>query len=301
MRSSPHPRPKHRRPPIGLLYLLLVVPLGFLVVFNYIPALSALYHAFTQWDVGAKSAWTGLANFRGLFSDLVFLKSVINVVKLGAFVLLMLLTVPFIVAEMIFHLKSERSRYLCRVAVVLPMIVPGVVLMLLWRYMYSDIGIVTEFLNSVGLKTWVRGWLSNPRTALWAVACVGFPFASGFHILIYYAGLSNISSSILEAAQLDGLGSFRQIIYIHVPLIRQQLRLLLVVTMTSVVNGFESIYILTGDGGPGYETMVPGLYMFLNGFAFQRMGYACALGLLMLIFLLSFTIGVNRIMRTDSD
>ena len=67
-----------------------------------------------------------------------------------------------------------------------------------------------------------------------------------------------------------------------------------------MVNGFESIYILTQDGGPGYETMVPGLHMYLNGFSYQRMGYACAIGLAMLVFLLTFTVGLNRILRTEN-
>jgi raffinose/stachyose/melibiose transport system permease protein len=75
-------------------------------------------------------------------------------------------------------------------------------------------------------------------------------------------------------------------------------KLLVVMTMIGVVNGFESIYILTMDGGPGYETTVPGLYMYLNGFSYQRMGLACAIGLLMLLFLLAFTVTLNRFMRT---
>ncbi|HQK77349.1 MAG TPA: hypothetical protein PKZ25_14235, partial [Candidatus Hydrogenedentes bacterium] len=83
-----------------------------------------------------------------------------------------------------------------------------------------------------------------------------------------------------------------------IPLVLQQVKLLVVMTMIGVVNGFESIYILTMDGGPGHETTVPGLYMYLNGFSYQRMGLACAIGLLMLLFLLAFTVTLNRFMRT---
>ncbi len=289
------------RPPLWLLYGLLAVPVGFLIIFNYIPAASALYHAFTEWDVGAGSTWAGLANFRELLGDPVFLKSLINLAKLGAFIFALHLTVPFAVAEMIFHLKSERWDYWCRVAVVLPMIVPGVVIFMLWQYIYSDAGILTELLYSVGLHDWIYGWLSHPKTALWAVACVGFPFVSGVTVLIYYAGLSNIPESVLEAAELDGLGPLGRIFRIHIPLIVGQIKLLVVLTMIGVVNGFESIYILTRDGGPGYETMVPGLYMYLNGFTYQRMGYACAIGLLMLLFLMVFTVSLNRLVRTGDN
>lgn len=306
MNSIPHhnKKPWYARrsagqPSLWLIYLLLLAPVSFLIIFNYIPAMSAFYHAFTQWDPGKPAVWTGLSNFKDLFRDPIFLKSLQNLLKLGAFIFFVNLTIPFIVAEMIYHLRSERWSYAARVALVLPMIVPGVVIYMIWQYIYSDAGILTALLESLGLYDWIYGWLSHPKTALMAVACVGFPFAYGFNVLIYYAGLTNIPQSILEAAEVDGLSALGRIFYIHIPLILSQIKLLVVVTMIGVVNGFESIYILTRDGGPGYETMVPGLYMFLNGFVFERMGYAAAIGLLMLIFLLTFTILINRLIRTE--
>ena len=305
MNSTPSSkRKKHTgrpvgQPPVWLIYLMLFVPISLLIVFCYIPAISALGHAFTHWDPGKPAVWAGLSNFNELFHDPIFLKSLTNLFKLGLFVFIVNLSVPFVVAEMIFHLRSERWSYAARVALVLPMIVPGVVMFMLWQYIYSDAGILTALLEGLNLKSWIYGWLSHPRTALYAVACVGFPFAYGFNVLIYYAGLANIPQSILEAAEVDGLSSFGKIRHLHLPLILSQFRLLTIVTVIGIVNGFESVYILTRDGGPGYETMVPGLYMFLNGFVFERMGYAAAIGLLMLLFLLTFTVLFNRFIRTE--
>ncbi len=287
------------QPPLWLIYALLLGPVSFLILFNYIPAISAFYHAFTQWDPGKPAVWVGLRNFIELFYDPIFLKSLQNLLKLGVFVFLVNLSVPFVVAEMIYHLRSDRWSYAARVALVLPMIVPGVVIYMIWQYIYSDAGLVTALMEALGLHRWIYGWLSHPKTALWAVACVGFPFAYGFNVLIYYAGLTNIPQSILEAAEVDGMSPLGRILHIHVPLILAQVRLLVVVTLIGIVNGFESLYILTRDGGPGYETMVPGLYMYLNGFVFERMGYAAAIGLLLLVFLLFSTILINRFVRTD--
>lgn len=288
------------RPPLGLIYLLLVVPIGLLMIFNYIPALWAMGGAFFDWDIGRERRFNGLDNFIRLAQDEVFRQSLWNLLRLGSFVLIVNLTVPFLVAEMIFHLASERWRYLCRVALVIPMLIPGVIYTMIWgQGIYSDAGILTEFLNLIGLQGWVRGWLSEPNTALWAIACLGFPFAHGFNVLIYYAGLNNISTDVLEAAEVDGLSKLGRILHIHVPLVAQQFKLLMIVTVIGVVNGFEGVLILTGDGGPGYETMLPGLYMYQNGFTYQRMGYACSIGLLMLLFLLTFTILVNRFWRTE--
>ena len=296
-------RRRHRsdRPPLVLIYALLALPVAFLLVFNYVPAVSALYHAFTAWDVGAQSPWNGLSNFKELLTDPVFGKSSVNLLRLGLFVLIVNMAVPFVVAEMIYHLRHESTSYAARVALVLPMVVPGVVVIMIWKMIYSDVGPITEFLNAAGLRDWVYGWLSHPKTALAAVAFVGFPFASGFNVLIYYAGLANIPITIIEAAKVDGLGRMGQILRIHVLLILQQFKLLLIITVIGIVNGFENVYILTQDGGPGYETMLPGLYMYHNGFTYQRMGYACAIGLMMLVFLMTFTVLVNRLFKTHSD
>lgn len=294
-----HRQSQAQRPPLVVIYLLLAltfIPLG---VFNYVPAASAIYHAFTSWDVGGETAWVGLANFTKMVRDPVFLESCWNLLRLGTFVFIVSMSVPFIVAEMIYHLRSERAGYLCRVLLVLPMVVPGVVTFMLWGYMYSDAGIFTELLFGFGLEEYITGWLSDPDTALWAVAFVGFPFAYGVNVLIYYAGLANLPVAVLEAGELDGLSGLGKILQIHVPLVLSQFRLLLILTVITIVNGFEAVLILTNDGGPGYETLVPGLYMYQNGFIYQRMGYACAIGLLMLVFLLAFTMLANRYIRTE--
>ena len=93
------------RPPLWLIYLLLLGPVGLLVLFNYVPAMSALFHAFTRWDVGEEHVWVGLANFRELFRDPVFLNSCLNLFKLGTFIFVVNVTVPFVVADA--HARDE--------------------------------------------------------------------------------------------------------------------------------------------------------------------------------------------------
>ncbi|HOF41545.1 MAG TPA: sugar ABC transporter permease, partial [Candidatus Hydrogenedentes bacterium] len=72
MQRAVRRRRKADQPPLALIYGLLLAPAAFLVTFNYIPAFSALYHAFTEWDIGGESTWVGLANFRALTGDPVF-------------------------------------------------------------------------------------------------------------------------------------------------------------------------------------------------------------------------------------
>ncbi len=283
------------------LYILLGPTFILLIIFNYYPALLALFRSLFEWDLGNQAKFIGLGNFIELFWDPVFYKSMINISKLLIFILIVNLSVPLLVAELIFMIKSQKWSYLLRVLLVIPMLVPPIVVWVLWKFIYSDAGILTSVLELIGKPEWIYGWLSHPKTALLSVAFVGFPFAYGFNVLIYYSGLTNIPDAMLESARIDGVSPFQMFFKIHLPMILTQVRLLLIVTIISVLQGFESVYVLTGDGGPGYETMLPGLYIFFNGFTFNKMGYACAIGVVLFIMMLTFTFLNNKYIRSEQE
>ena len=280
------------------LYALLGPTFILLLVFNYYPALLALFRSFFEWDLGVEARFIGLANFIELFQDPIFYKSMVNIGKLLVFIVVVNLTIPLLVAELIFMIKSLKWNYLLRVLFVVPMLVPPIVIWVLWKFIFSDAGLLTTFLELIGKPGWIYGWLSHPKTALLSIAFVGFPFAYGFNVLIYYAGLTNIPESLLESARIDGASPFQMFFRIHLPMVLTQVRLLLIVTIIAVVQGFESVYVLTGDGGPGYETMLPGLYMFFNGFTYNKMGYSCAIGVILFLIMLTFTFLNNKYIRS---
>ena len=283
------------------LYALLGPTFILLLVFNYYLALLALFRSFFEWDLGNEAMFVGLGNFIELFQDPIFYQSVINIGKLLIFIIVVNLSVPLLVAELIFMIKSQKWSYLLRVLFVIPMLVPPIVCWVLWKFIYSDAGILTSFLELIGKPDWIYGWLSHPKTALFSVAFVGFPFAYGFNVLIYYAGLANIPESLIESARIDGASPFQMFFLIHLPMVLTQVRLLLIITIIAVLQGFESVYVLTGDGGPGYETMLPGLYMFFNGFTYNRMGYACAIGVVLFLLMLTFTLLNNKFIRSEQE
>ncbi len=283
------------------LYALLGPTFILLLIFNYYPAFLAVFRSFFNWDIGGESVFIGLNNFIELFSDPVFIASLVNITKLTVFIMIVNLTIPLFTAELIFSVKSKRWNYLLRVLFVIPMVVPSIVIWIIWKFIYSDAGLLTGFLELINKPEWIYGWLSHPDTALLSVAFVGFPFAYGFNVLIYYAGLTNIPVSMLESAKLDGANPLQMFFRIHLPMILSQVKLLLVITMIAVIQGFETVYILTYDGGPGYETMLPGLYMFFNGFTFKRMGYACAIGVVLFAVMLVFTLLNNRYIRSSQE
>jgi ABC-type sugar transport system permease subunit len=263
---------------------------GLLAVFSLVPFLWAFSTSFYDYEVGGESKFVGLANYGEYLHDPTLAVSFTNLLFLTIAGLFIVTTAPLIVAKLIFSFKSERARYIYRVLFLLPIVVPGVATLLIWQDMiYGDNGFLNELLRLAGRADLAKGWLTDPRSVLWAIVFIGFPFAGGINILIYYAGLAGISDSIHEAAELDGAKGIRKFLRIDVPLVMSQIKLLTILTVIGTVQGFEGMFILT-KGGPGFKSMVPGLWMYMNAFTFQRMGYACAIGVVLFLLILGLTI-----------
>ena len=282
-------------------YLYLLPTFLLLLVFNYTPAIQAIRMSLYQWNPGLEPIFVGTGNFRDLWNDAVMWKGLGNLLRLALFSVTVFIVMPVLAAELVFHVRDERISHLCRVGFVIPMIVNAVVVWRIWKHIYCDIGPITEFLHFIERDDLIRGWLSHPDTALIAVMFVGFPFVNGFFLLIVYAGLVNISESILESARIDGVSATRMFFSVHLPLIRPQIKIVAVLATIGVVQGFEQVYILTRNGGPGYETMLPGLYMYFNAFDFNRMGYACAVGVVLFALLIVMTALYARMLQSEAE
>ena len=282
-------------------YGLLLPTFVLLAVFCFVPFVWAFTTSFYDYEIGGDSAFVGLANYGEYLGDPTFWSSFSNLFFLTLFSVVVNVVFPFGVAKLIFSLSSERARYVYRIIFLVPIVVPGVAVLMIWGGMiYGDNGFVNELFRALGLESLARGWLSDPNTVLWAVAFIGFPFAGGINILIYYAGLANIPESVHEAAQLDGASGLRKFFTIDVPLVLSQVKLLVILTVIGVVQGFQGMFILT-RGGPGFRSMVPGLWMYFNAFSFQRMGYACAIGVVLFLIILVLTVLNLKYFKSAED
>ncbi|MGQ9631198.1 MAG: carbohydrate ABC transporter permease [bacterium] len=283
-------------------YLLLIPTIAMLIIFKYYPAYSAIYHSFFNWDGYTPGKFIGLANFREMFlKDPIMRIAAINIVKLTGLRVLIALTVPLLAAEMIFHLKNLRAAYIYRIVFVVPMVVPAMVVLLIWKFVYDPyLGVLNQFLKTVGLRALTRPWLGDYNLALYSILFVGFPWVSGFALLIYLAGLQNIPESILDSARIDGASAFTRFWRIDLPLIVAQIKLILILTIINGLQGYVGIMILT-NGGPGDATMVPGLHLYNNGFNYNRMGYACAIGTALFVLIFTLTYINSRYIKSSVE
>ncbi|MBI4028362.1 MAG: extracellular solute-binding protein [Verrucomicrobia bacterium] len=271
-------------------YLLLLPTFLLLATFNYFPAFSGLYHAFTEWEEGRDAAFNGLANFKTMLSDQVLYKGLGNLLVLLAAALFKATVVPFLAAEMILLVISPRLRYLFRTAFLLPMVTPAMVGILLWRFIYDpSAGLLNQFLDALHLGPLKANWLGEPNLALASLIFMGFPWIGAFGLLIYMAGLMNIPESVHEAYRLDSNNILRRILFIDAPLVKGQFRLMVILTFIGTLQDFQSILVLTG-GGPGLASTVPALRMYHEAFRFSHFGYASAIGLVIFAAILVATL-----------
>lgn len=143
-------------------------------------------------------------------------------------------------------------------------------------------------------------WLGHSKLIIPSMIFWGFPWVGTIGVLIYLAGLQNISQDVYEAAELDGVGPIRKLFAIELPLILTQVRINLIFMTIGTLMMYQNFLLLLGpEGGPDNVGMVPGLYMYQKAFLEGRFGYACALGMVMFVLILLLTIIYQKYVKVE--
>ncbi len=285
----------HNRPWTALLFLSPAAAL--LILFAYWPFLNAIRLALYRSDGLGTEEFTGLGNFQLILTDSLFWHT-FGVLAVFAILLIPVSVIgPLIGARLVHGVRNARAASIYRFLFVLPVVVPMVVSVLIWRNLYAADGVINRLLETVGLETLTRAWLGDPSTVLPAIVFMAFPFVGGVNFLIYLAGFNNIPTSLYEAAELDGASLRHVFIKIELPMILPQVRIILMLAIIAVVHSYEHILVLTG-GGPGNATLVPALYLFRHGFEWGNLGLASAVGCLLFLMAVGLSILNLKYVRT---
>ncbi len=280
-------------------YMFVLPAFALIILFSYYPAAMAVYYSFTNYSLRSITEWVGFDNYRTiLFDDPYFSVGMRNMVIITITSVIKTLTVPLLIAELIFWLRNSWHSFIFRTLFILPTVVPGLVFTLMWRQIYDpDTGLINELLGATGRDDLQTAWLGNPETALWAIIGVGFPWVDAFALLILLGGLLNINGDFFDAAKVDGASVWQRFRNIDLPLLVPQFRILLFFAIAGTVQGFVSIFILT-RGGPGMTTYIPSLQMYMR-IADGDFGYASAVGVILFLIILVATFVVLRLRRND--
>ncbi|MCC5875074.1 MAG: extracellular solute-binding protein [Candidatus Sumerlaeia bacterium] len=280
-------------------YIMLTPTFLLLVGFMYYPAIAGLFAGFTEWEEGQRQRFIGLDNFTRMLSDPFMRVGAWNQFLLLVTGVLKATIVPLIVAELVFYLKSRKLQFFFRTGFLVPLVVPAMVALLIWAFVYDpQTGVLNATLRAVGLESWQRSWLGEPNLALPSIIFLGFPWIGAFGFLIYLVGLMNIPTSVIDASRMECRSTWQRILYVDIPLLKGQTRLLIILAMIGTLQDFQTILILT-QGGPGTSTMIPALHMFYGAFRFDHFGYASAIGVVLFAVILLLTMACFKFLKTE--
>jgi multiple sugar transport system permease protein len=271
-------------------YLLISPWLVGLVLFQAGPILGALALSFADWRLPQPPSFVGLANFRTLVGDPLLGRSLFNTAYYA------LGTVPLGVGlglGLALLLNGiRRGANVLRTVFFLPAVVSGVATVLVWGWVLNPrFGVVNALLAQVGIRG--PGWLQDETWAMPALILMSL-WSVGTSMVVYLAALQGVPRELHEAASLAGAGRWSRFQHVTWPLISPVTFFLLVVNLIGSFQVFTPTYILT-RGGPNNATLTLPLYIYLNAFAWNRLGYASALALILFAAILALTLVQFRV------
>jgi raffinose/stachyose/melibiose transport system permease protein len=277
-----------------VLAVLLLPSLLLMGIFSYYPAVRSLIGGFYRWNGFSPPTFAGVSQFKDYLRSPNFGMEVKNIAILTGGGILITLVAQFTAAEVVTHMP-KRTATVARYVLVLPIVLPPLVLIEVWAYLLQPgSGLIDRFLGAAGLPQ--PTWLSSPHLALVGILLIGFPWISNLGFLIFLGGLQNLPRDVLDASRMDGVSAFRRVFAVDIPLLLPQFRTVVILSGIYAVQNFVPILLLT-NGGPGTSTLVPGLDMYQSAFQNGQYGYGMAIGTLLFVAMLIFTLVVMRALR----
>lgn len=265
--------------------------IGFLLL-TVIPMVSSFAISFTEWNILTKPKFVAFANYIDVFNDPLFYKSLRVTLVFTA------LSVPINVVLSLFVAILLNSEIKCinlyRTIYYLPAVVSGVVVSLLWTWIFnSEFGLLNNFLLKFGIQG--PRWLSDEFWVMPAMVIMS-TWGIGGGIIMYLSGLQGIPAYLYESARLDAAGWWTRLIKITIPSMSP---ILLFTTLTNVIGSlqtFTSAYIMTG-GGPNNQTLFYAFYVYKHAFTWKQMGKACALAWLLFLIIMAITMLLLKVSK----
>jgi multiple sugar transport system permease protein len=266
-----------------------------LLVFYLWPTVRTFILSFTQSGPFGGSAFAGLENYARLAEDPALGRALINT---AIYMLIALVGIPLAVAiAALLNTAGLKGRSVYRMLYFLPVVTMPAAIALVWKMLYNgDYGILNQALHVVGIQG--GSWLTNPATALYAVALVGIWAGLGTNIVIFLAGLQGIPDTLMEAASLDGAGPIRKFFSITVPMLSPSIFFVSVINVIGSLQVFDLVYLMIGRTNPALPDTRTIVYLFYQaGFIDNDRGYAAAIAFLLLIIILGLTIVQFRLQK----
>lgn len=273
---------------------------SFIFTFMVYPLLRSFYLSLTEYNFAYDAAprFVGLRNYVKMCSDPYFVIALKNSLTFAAFFFSSVMVISFVLA--LLANKPLQASGFFRTAIFLPVVVPLALTGIIFQWILNDdYGLLNYLLVDVlHLPSLARNWLTDQTWAMCSIILISLWKYTGIAFVLYLVGLQAIPRYLYEAASIDGANTFRALVHITLPQLRETFAVTAMWAILQSLKVFEQSFVMTG-GGPGFATLVLYQYSWQNAFQYYDVGYASAIGyslglLIFLLFLINLRINRSR-------
>ena len=276
-----------------IICLFLIIPLTFLLVFTYLPAINMISYSFTSWKGYGAKTFVGLQNYIDIFTNPDIFGAFKNSIYyfVGGFVQLIL---AFFLAVVV-NSKIKGQNFFKSVFF-FPYLINGVAISLMFLFFFQPDGTLDTVLRLIGLDGIITQWLGNENVINYSLAFTSVWRYIGYSFIIFLGAMQSVSTEVLEAAQIDGASEWHKIKYILVPSVKNIIKLNLILNISGAISVFEIPYIMTG-GANGSSTFV--IETMNTAFKFNQVGKASAMAVVVMAIVAAVALIQNIFFKED--
>lgn len=262
-----------------------------IIVFAIYPMFGALILSFQRSATSFGGEWVGLGNYKYVFTDSMFWKSLYNTLYMGVLAVILGVSLSFILATLIHNVPWIKWRNFFKGVYFLPNVVSLVATSILFQFLFNpgSEGLLNFVLGIVGIEP--IGWFTNPDISRFSIVLMNLWGMLGYNTIIFIAALTSVPTDLYEAAEVDGANWFKKWFYITVPYLRPIILFMVIISTIGAMKRFTDVWLIGGTAGnPAGSLMTVVLYIYRNAFLASQMGIATAASYILFMIILIFTI-----------
>lgn len=281
-------------------YVLLAPAVIAVFTLSIYPLFRGIYLSFVHYNLvrpndAIFNTFAGLDNYKNIFSNKIFLQSIVNTVKWTIVNLVIQLLAAMLLALALNQKLKGRSLY--RTLILVPWAVPHAIAAMTFTFLFNaNVGIINILAVKLGMITESVSWLGNMDSAFWCVILVAIWKGIPFQMIFILAALQGISNDIYESAEIDGASRWQSFWTITLPIIKEPLAIATILNLIGIVSCFNTIWLMTG-GGPLYSTEILYTFAYREAFINHNFGTAAATSVILFIVMTGFSWIYLRLVR----
>ena len=276
-----------------IICLFLIIPLTFLLLFTYLPAINMISYSFTSWKGYGAKTFVGLQNYIDIFSNPDIFGAFKNSIYyfIGGIIQLIL---AFYLAVLVN--SKLKGKNLFKSIFFFPYLINGVAISLMFLFFFQPEGTLDTVMKIFGLEKYITLWLGNENIVNYSLAFTSVWRYIGYSFIIFLGAMQSVSTEILEAAEIDGAGEWHKIRYILIPSVKNIIKLNLILNISGAISVFEMPYIMTG-GANGSLTFV--IETMNTAFKFNQVGKASAMAVVVMFIVATIALIQNIFFKEE--